>query len=392
MSFSKPFSISAIEKASRRAGPRHARNLDRPAMHGADRGPRRRRRFRSPARPAHACTASTQMPHIIAQRPQRVPRASIRDSVRIVAPDVGGGFGYKGILLARGGVPRLARDALRLPGALVGGSARASERRRQLPRAPLPHHRLRRSRRAPARNRLRGHRRFRRLFLVSLHRLPRRRRSSPAFCPGPYDFPAYRCRTYSVATNKCPILPYRGVARTGVCFALELVLDAVAREVGLEPAELRRRNLVRPEQMPFDNITRQALRQRRLSRSAAPRDGEHRSRRRFGSVRRAANPTAAGSASASPSIASRRRTALRSMPGWGIPMVPGFEQAQARLTPDGGLEIRVGVHSHGQGLETTLAQVAHEILGDRHREASASFMATPRSRPIPPAPGDRAAW
>ena len=44
-------------------------------------------------------------------------------------------------------------------------------------------------------------------------------------------------------------------------------------------------------------------------------------------------------------------------------MVPGHEQATARLTPDGGLELRVGVHSHGQGLETTLAQVAHEMLG-----------------------------
>jgi carbon-monoxide dehydrogenase large subunit len=44
-------------------------------------------------------------------------------------------------------------------------------------------------------------------------------------------------------------------------------------------------------------------------------------------------------------------------------MVPGREQASARLTPDGGLELRVGAHSHGQGLETTLAQVAHEILG-----------------------------
>ena len=49
--------------------------------------------------------------------------------------------------------------------------------------------------------------------------------------------------------------------------------------------------------------------------------------------------------------------------GWGMPMVPGHEQATARMTPDGGLELRVGVHSHGQGLETTLAQVAHEMLG-----------------------------
>src|SRR5438105_4495325 len=73
--------------------------------------------------------------------------------------------------------------------------------------------------------------------------------------PGPYRMPAYRCRTFSVATNKCPILPYRGVARTGVCFALELMLDLVAVEAGLEPGEVRLRNLVRPEQMPFDNIT-----------------------------------------------------------------------------------------------------------------------------------------
>jgi carbon-monoxide dehydrogenase large subunit len=44
-------------------------------------------------------------------------------------------------------------------------------------------------------------------------------------------------------------------------------------------------------------------------------------------------------------------------------MVPGFEQAEARLTPDGGLELRVGIQSHGQGLETTLAQVAADTLG-----------------------------
>ncbi len=74
--------------------------------------------------------------------------------------------------------------------------------------------------------------------------------------PGLYDFPHYRCRTYSVATNKPPILPYRGVARTGVCFALEVTLDALARETGQEPSELRLKSLVRPEQMPFDNIAK----------------------------------------------------------------------------------------------------------------------------------------
>src|SRR6185437_3978893 len=172
--------------------------------------------------------------------------------------------------------------------------------------------------------------------------------------PGPYDFPSYRCRTWSVATNKCPILPYRGVARTGVCTALELMLDLVAREAGLEPFEVRMKNLVRPEQMQFDS-------------------GDY--------------PEALRRALAAADLKSVRECQKRGEPdgrligiglavyceqgahgtsvyaGWGIPMVPGHEQATARMTPDGGLELRVGVHSHGQSMETTLAQVAHEILG-----------------------------
>jgi aerobic carbon-monoxide dehydrogenase large subunit len=48
---------------------------------------------------------------------------------------------------------------------------------------------------------------------------------------------------------------------------------------------------------------------------------------------------------------------------WGTPVIPGFDSANVRMTPDGGLELRVGVHSHGQGMETTFAQIAHEILG-----------------------------
>jgi len=58
--------------------------------------------------------------------------------------------------------------------------------------------------------------------------------------PGPYRMPSYRCRTFSAATNKCPILPYRGVARTGVCFALELVLDAVAARLDAYRDDVRR--------------------------------------------------------------------------------------------------------------------------------------------------------
>jgi carbon-monoxide dehydrogenase large subunit len=180
--------------------------------------------------------------------------------------------------------------------------------------------------------------------------------------PGPYDFPSYRCRTWSVATNKCPILPYRGVARTGVCFAIELVLDAIAREAGVEPHVVRSKILVKPEQMPFTNITKkwfdsgdypQALRR------AVDAIGidKVRARQKAGE----ADGRLIGVGLAVYCEQSSHGTSVYH--GWGIPMVPGFEQATARLTPDGGLELRVGVHSHGQGLETTLAQVAHEILG-----------------------------
>src|SRR5262249_22789748 len=183
--------------------------------------------------------------------------------------------------------------------------------------------------------------------------------------PGLYDFPSYRCRTYSVATNKPPILPYRGVARTGVCFALEVTLDALARKLGIEPSELRMRSLVRPEQMPFDNVTGRhfdsgdypaALRQ---ATEAIDLVGLRERQKRGEPDRRLL-----GVGIAMYSEQAGHGTSVYA--GWGIPFVPGHELCQARLTPDGGLELRIGAHSHGQGLETSLSQVAHSILGVPH--------------------------
>src|SRR5207248_9353656 len=180
--------------------------------------------------------------------------------------------------------------------------------------------------------------------------------------PGPYLMPAYRCRTFSVATNKCPILPYRGVARTGVCFALELMLDLVATEAGLEPGEVRLRNLVLPEQMPFDSITNKHFDSgdypEAMRRALASIDVEGvRARQRKGEL----DGRRIGVGVSIYCEQAAHGTSVYA--GWGIPMVPGHEQASARLTPDGGLELRVGIQSHGQGLETTLAQVANEVLG-----------------------------
>jgi carbon-monoxide dehydrogenase large subunit len=187
--------------------------------------------------------------------------------------------------------------------------------------------------------------------------------------PGPYKMDRYRCRTWSVATNKAPILPYRGVARTGVCFALELMVDAAARELGIEPHEMRLANLVQPAEMPFDNITKKHFdsgdypeavrRAAQMIGLAKIREQQKSATENLSSGYPAARRIGVGF-----SIYCEQAAHGTSVyHGWGIPMVPGHEQCAARLTPDGVLELRIGAHSHGQGMETTLAQVAHTVLG-----------------------------
>lgn len=303
---------------------------------------------------------STQIPHIV-----RTGLAEClgldEGQVRVISPDVGGGFGYKGLLLTE--EVALAWLAIRR-----GHPVRWIEDRREhlTGAANCREHHYNITAYADRDGRLLGVDCEATVDSGAYSSYPfsacLEAAQVASILPGPYDFPGYRCKTYSVATNKCPILPYRGVARTGVCFAMELILDAVAHECGVEPHEVRMKALVRPEQMPFDNITNkhfdsgdypEAMRQAveaidipaiRQRQKAAEPDG-----RLIGVgvaiyCEQAAHGTSVYA-------------------GWGIPMVPGYEQATVRLTPDGGLELRIGAHSHGQSLETTLAQVAHEILG-----------------------------
>lgn len=69
---------------------------------------------------------------------------------------------------------------------------------------------------------------------------------------GVYDIPNVRVEALCVSTNKSPASPYRGAGAPEACFARERLLDLIARDTGIDRAQLRRRNLVRPEQMPYD--------------------------------------------------------------------------------------------------------------------------------------------
>src|SRR6185503_5515277 len=152
-------------------------------------------------------------------------------------------------------------------------------------------------------------------------------------------------------------------------------------KLGIEPTELRFNSLVRPEQMPFDNIAKrhfdsgdypEALRR------AVDAIGLDKVRARQREGERDGRRIGVGFAM----YAEQAGHGTSVYAAWGIPFVPGYEQCQARFTPDGALELRIGAHSHGQGLETTLSQVAHSILGvphDRIRLIHGDTAATPYS-------------
>jgi carbon-monoxide dehydrogenase large subunit len=303
---------------------------------------------------------STQMPHIVRNGLSGCLGLD-QGLVRVVAPDVGGGFGYKGILL--GEEVCLGYLAMKL-----GRPVRWIEDRREhlTGNANCREHHYEITAYAAADGRL---------LAIDCDAIVDSGAYSAypfsacleaaqvaSILPGPYQFPGYRCRTWSVASNKPAILPFRGVARTGVCFAIEVTLDAVARELNISPVDIRRKNLVRPEQMPFVNITKKIFDSgdyvECLDRAAAAIDVPAiRARQAVGET----DGRRIGVGFAIYCEQGAHGTSVYS--GWGIPMVPGFEQATARLTPDGGLELRVGIQSHGQGLETTLAQIANEVLG-----------------------------
>ncbi|TDQ86750.1 xanthine dehydrogenase family protein molybdopterin-binding subunit [Paraburkholderia silvatlantica] len=322
---------------------------------------------------------SAQMPHIT-----RTGLAEClgldEGQVRVIAPDVGGGFGYKGILLPEEVCCGWLAMHLEKPVRWI------EDRREQLTaNANCREHDYDITGYADRDGRL--------LAVECEAHVDSGAYSSYPFSacleaaqvgsilPGPYKMDRFRCRTWSVATNKPPILPYRGVARTGVCYAIETVMDAIALEAGIEPYEVRLRNLVQPHEMPYDNITKKHFD-----------SGDY--------------PEAVRRAMAAIDLPAVRARQERGEPdgrrigfgmsvfceqgahgtsvyhGWGIPMVPGYEPAVIRLTPDGVLEVRAGVHSHGQSMETTLAQIAHEVLGvdtDRVRVVLGDTGVTPYS-------------
>ena len=322
---------------------------------------------------------STQVPHLIRTGLSQLLGLDQAD-VRVVAPDVGGGFGYKCVLQPE--EISVSWAAMR-----TGRPLRWVEDRREhlTAGANTRQHHYRLTAYADERGRLLAVDAEITVDVGAYSVWPftacLEAAQAGGNLPGPYAFDVYRCKTYSVATNKPGFTPYRGVARPGVCFAMELTIDAIARAVGREPADVRAENLVPAGAMPYTNVTGKHYDSGDYPASVAG------ARRMIGleAVRaRQSRPEPDGRLIGVGFSTFTEQTAhgTKVFGAWGLPLVPGYEQATVKLAPSGAVEVRSGNHSFGQGLETTLAQVASEQLGigvDRIRVTMGDTGETPYS-------------
>jgi len=177
-----------------------------------------------------------------------------------------------------------------------------------------------------------------------------------ALLPGPYRVPSYACDLWSVVTNKTPAGTLRSPGRPECNFVRERLLDQAAARLGLDPAELRRRNLIRPDQMPYDCGTKS------FGVSTVYDSGDFPAL--FDELlRRLDYPRARAEQAA--------MNARPSGPRRGIGMavyvektgLGPFETTQVEARPDGTLVVDTGASSMGPGLETVLAQILGEALG-----------------------------
>lgn len=183
-----------------------------------------------------------------------------------------------------------------------------------------------------------------------------------SFLPGPYRIPHYRGRARGVATCKAPMGPYRGVGRPPAVFVIERLIETAARRLGVDPTELRERNFIRQEDFPYKSPSGIVWDRSSFTESLArARDVLGYERARQEQARARAEGRWVGIGFASYVELTGIGSAIPVSPG--MPIATGTEAATIRVDPSGTVTAVFGIASHGQGLETSLAQVVAEELG-----------------------------
>jgi len=185
-----------------------------------------------------------------------------------------------------------------------------------------------------------------------------------SFLPGPYKIRSYRGAVRGVATNKPPTGPYRGVGRPISTFVAERLMDMGAKALGIDPLEIRRRNLVREDEFPFRIASGIIWDKAGFVEclEAAAQAGEYEKLR---SQQRAARAQGRYFGIGLATYAELTGIGSRIAVAPGMPINTGSETAKIRIDSTGAITAAFGVASHGQGLETTLAQIIADDLGAR---------------------------
>ena len=183
-----------------------------------------------------------------------------------------------------------------------------------------------------------------------------------SFLPGPYRLHNYHARVRGVLTPKPPTGPYRGVGRPASTFAMERLIDMAALRLGLDPAEMRRRNLVEDGEFPYrtgSGIIWDRCGFQQCLAAACERADYAALRCEQAQARAAGRWIGIGLASYAELTGIGSRIAVAP----GMPINTGTETATIKIDATGAITAAFGIASHGQGLETTLAQVIADELG-----------------------------
>lgn len=265
--------------------------------------------------------------------------------VRVISPDVGGAFGMKASLYPEDVLIALAARRLGRPVRWVAGRGEdllsASHGRGALSRGRMGF---------DAQGRILA---LEACFLFPLGYWTPFSGLVPAWNagripPGPYRVPAVRVESRAVATNTPPMGIYRGAGRPEAALLIERLVDEGARRLGIAAEEVRRRNLLRPEELPRPNGA-----------GASPDSGNYPALLR--------QTLAAADLPARRAALARRRAAGECV-GLGMafyvePCGQGWEAARITLQADGRFTLAFGGSTQGQGRETALAQIAAHALG-----------------------------
>lgn len=306
--------------------------------------------------------SGTQVPHIV--RNMLAELLGLPEGmVRVIAPDVGGGFGTKSVLYPED--VALCVIARQLPGVPVKWVEDRAEHLLAATHARDHRYRLRAGFGADGE-------------LVALDAdvtcnvgaysvYPWTAGIEPLMAggllSGPYRLRNYRCTVRGVATNTAPSGPYRGVARPASVFAMEALMDDAARQLGISGLEIRRRNLITPEEIPYRMPSRlvddsgwygECLEKAVEAIGYEEFRAEQRRRNEAGE-----NPIGLGLACYNELTGLGRAASA----GPRMPFRTGHDACTVRVNPDGRVTVLSGVSSQGQGLETTVAQIVADAIG-----------------------------